>query len=164
VLLQGRLNESSPRWWEGTDGKKVLLWYSRIYQQMQMLFGLPPLVPAGHDTIPLFLQMYEHPGYHADAAILYGTQVENTDLFFGQAELAQKWNDVYAYPHLQYSGFKDALEISRRSSAKIFPPFAGTAVRIGRTGSSQMRSMPGRSAGLKLARLQLRSWLRSRRW
>lgn len=96
VLLQDRLNESSPMWWQGTDGKKVLLWYSRIYQQMQMLFGLPPLFTAGEDTFPLFLQMYEHDGYHANATILYGTQVENTDLFPQQAELAEKWNGIYA--------------------------------------------------------------------
>jgi len=38
VLLQGVCTRSRPLggW---TDGKKILLWYSRIYQQMQMLFG-----------------------------------------------------------------------------------------------------------------------------
>jgi hypothetical protein len=125
VLLQGRLNEASPMWWEGTDGKKVLLWYSRIYQQMQMLFGLPPLLPAGHDTFPLFLQMYEQAGYHANATMLYGTQVENTDLFPQQAELAEKWNSVYAYPHLQYSGFKDALENIKAQFGDTIPTVRG---------------------------------------
>jgi len=28
--------------------------------------------------VPLFLQMYEGPNYHADATIMFGTQVENT--------------------------------------------------------------------------------------
>lgn len=125
VLLQGRLNEVSPMWWQGTDGQKVLLWYSRIYQQMQMLFGLPPLLSAGHDTFPLFLQMYEHPGYHADATIMYGTQVENTDLFPQQAELAEKWNKLYAYPHLQYSGFKDALENIKAQFGDSIPTVRG---------------------------------------
>jgi len=60
--------------------------------------------------LPLFLQLYEHPGYRADATILYGTQVENTDLFPQQAEVAEQWNAIYAYPHLQYSGFHEALE------------------------------------------------------
>jgi alpha-mannosidase len=125
VLLQGRLNEASPMWWEGTDGNKVLLWYSRIYQQMQMLFGLPPLMAAGHDTFPLFLQMYEKNGYRANATILYGTQVENTDLFPQQAELAGKWNDLYAYPHLQYSGFKDALENIKAQFGDNIPTIRG---------------------------------------
>jgi hypothetical protein len=110
VLLQGRLNEDSPAWWVGPDNKRVLLWYSRIYQQMQMLFGLPPVLQAGRDSLPLFLQQYEHPGYHANAAILYGTQVENTDLFPQQAELAKTWNSMYAYPHFEYTGFHEALK------------------------------------------------------
>ena len=110
VLLQGRLNENSPFYWEGPDGQKVILWYSRHYMQMQLLFGLPPKVWAGHDTIPLFLQMYEHPSYRANAAIIFGSQVENTDLFPQQAELAGQWNSVYAYPRMQYSGFYEALK------------------------------------------------------
>lgn len=110
VLLQGRLNENSPAWWVGPDHKRVLLWYSRIYQQMQALFGLPPVLQAGRDSLPLFLQQYEHPGYRANAAILYGTQVENTDLFPQQAELAKTWNSLYAYPHFEYAGFHEALK------------------------------------------------------
>ncbi|MHB8391449.1 MAG: glycoside hydrolase family 38 N-terminal domain-containing protein, partial [Acidobacteriaceae bacterium] len=125
VLLQGRLNEDSPFWWEGPDGQKVLFWYSRIYQQMQALFGLPPLLSAGHDTLPLFLQMYEHPSYRANAAIIFGTQVENTDLFPQQAELAQKWNSVYAYPHLQYSGFHEALQNIAQQFGNNIPTIRG---------------------------------------
>jgi hypothetical protein len=125
VLLQGHLNEDSPFWWEGPDGQKVLFWYSRIYQQMQALFGLPPLLSAGHDTLPLFLQMYEHPTYRANAAIIFGTQVENTDLFPQQAELAQQWNSEYAYPKLQYSGFHDALKNIAQQFGKDIPTISG---------------------------------------
>ena len=120
VLLQGRLNEDSPFWWEGPDGQRVLMWYSRTYGQMAKLFGLPPKLSAGHDTLPLFLQQYEHPGYRAAAAIIFGTQGENSDLFPQQAELVEKWNNMYAFPHLQYSGFKEALEeISGQFGAQI---------------------------------------------
>jgi hypothetical protein len=128
VLLQGRLHEKSPAWWVGPDGKKILLWYSRIYQQMQMLFGLPPVLTAGTETVPLFLQMYEGPNYHADATIMFGTQVENTDLFPQQAELADKWNGKYAYPHMQYAGFSEALgDISKQFGDKI-PTIRGDGV------------------------------------
>ena len=109
VLLLGHLNERSPFWWEGPDGGKVLFWYSRHYEQMEFLFGLPPLTETGEEMLPVFLQMYEHPGYRASAAILFGTQVENTDLFPQQAELAEQWNALYAWPHIQYSGFHDAM-------------------------------------------------------
>ncbi|MEO6966467.1 MAG: glycoside hydrolase family 38 C-terminal domain-containing protein, partial [Acidobacteriaceae bacterium] len=125
VLLQGRLNEDSPFWWQGPDGKKVLLWYSRIYQQMQMLFGLPPILSAGHDTLPLFMQQYERPGYHADAVILYGSQVENTDLFPQQAELAQQWNARYAYPKMEYSGFYDAMKNIQAQFGQNIPTVRG---------------------------------------
>ncbi len=110
VLLQGHLNENTPFWWEGPDGGKVLMWYSRHYMQMQFMFGLPPHTDTGEEVLPLFLQMYQHPTYKADAAILFGTQVENTDLFPQQAELADKWNALYAYPHIVYSGFHEALD------------------------------------------------------
>jgi alpha-mannosidase len=109
VLLQGHLNENSPFWWEGPDGGKVLMWYSRHYMQMQFLFGLPPLTQTGEEVLPLFLEMYQRPSYHASAAILFGTQVENTDLFPQQAALADEWNALYAYPYIEYSGFHDAL-------------------------------------------------------
>ncbi|HTW81173.1 MAG TPA: polysaccharide lyase family protein [Terracidiphilus sp.] len=110
VLLQGHLNENTPFWWEGPDGGRVLMWYSRHYMQMQFLFGLPPLTQTGEEVLPLFLQMYQHPGYRASAVILFGSQVENTDLFPQQAELADEWNALYAYPKIEYSGFHDALE------------------------------------------------------
>ena len=109
VLLQGHLNENTPYWWEGPDGGEVLMWYSRHYMQMQFLFGLPPFTQTGEEVLPLFLQMYQRPGYRANTAIIFGTQVENTDLFPQQAELADQWNALYAYPHIEYSGFHDAL-------------------------------------------------------
>ncbi len=125
VLPQGRLNENSPFWWEGPDGQKVLFWYSRGYSLMMHLFGLPPQLSAVHDTLPLFLQQYEHSGYRANAAILFGTQPENTDLFPQQAELAQQWNSVYAYPKLQYSGFHDALKNIAQQFGKDIPTVSG---------------------------------------
>ena len=105
--------------------RKVLLWYSRIYMQMEMLFGLPPQTGAGRDTLPLFLQQYDHPDYHANAAILFGTQVENTDLFPQQAELADRWNDIYAYPHLQFSGIHEAMDNIKSQFGDAIPTIRG---------------------------------------
>ena len=110
VLIQGRLNENSPFWWVGPDGGKVLFWYGRHYWEGGILFGIPPEVNAGRETIPVFLKTYEHPSYRADAVILFGTQQENTDLFPQQAELAAEWNRKFAYPKMRYSGFYAALK------------------------------------------------------
>lgn len=125
VLMQGRLNENSPFWWEGPDGGKVLMWYSRHYMQMQFLFGLPPLVDAGREMLPIYLQMYERPTYRASAAIIYGTQVENTDLFPQQAALVEQWSHAYAYPKLEYSGFHDALAAIQKQLGDDLPTVRG---------------------------------------
>ena len=125
VLIQGRLNEQSPFWWKAPDGQRVLFWYSRSYLQMTELFGLPPVLAAGKDTIPLFLQQYEHPDYRASAVVIYGTQAENQDLFPEQAELSDKWNAEWAYPRLECSGFHDALETIRQQFGDNIPTFSG---------------------------------------
>ena len=54
ILLQGRLHEKSPFWWEGPDGGRILMWYSRHYHQMRSLFGLPPTLEGGRDSLPSF--------------------------------------------------------------------------------------------------------------
>jgi hypothetical protein len=108
-LLYNRFNEASPQWWEGPDGGRVLTWYSRHYHQMASMFGLPPNVVNGHDSLPRFLQAFDRPDYKPDTVLLFGTQVENTDLFPEQARLANEWNQIYEYPRIQYSGFPEAM-------------------------------------------------------
>jgi hypothetical protein len=125
VLMQGRLNEHSPFWWVAPDGQKILFWYAHPYLQMAYLFGLPPIVAAGEDTVPLFLQQYEHPDYRASAAIIFGTQPENYDLYPEQAVLADKWNSKWAYPRIKYSGFHDALEAVRQQFGDNIPTYSG---------------------------------------
>ena len=110
ILVHSRLNEKSPFWWEGPDGGRILMWYSRSYLQVACLFGLPPHLPAGRDSLPIFLQAYTRPDYKSDAVIVYGTQVENTDLFPQQAAMVGDWNKQYAFPKMQFSGFAEAME------------------------------------------------------
>jgi hypothetical protein len=110
IILFGRINERSPFWWEGPDGGRILTWVSRHYIQVAALFGLPPQISAGRDSLPIFLQAYDRPDYKADAVIVYGTQVENTDLFPQQAALTSEWNEVYAFPKLRFSGFSEAMQ------------------------------------------------------
>jgi alpha-mannosidase len=109
VFPRGHLDENSPFWWEGPDGKKVLFWYAHHYHQMWMLFGLPPLLTAGEQTLPLFLQRFDKPSYKSNSVLVYGSQVENSDLYPEQAQLVQQWNRQFAYPQLKYTGFHEAL-------------------------------------------------------
>jgi hypothetical protein len=110
ILLNSRLDAKSPFWWEGPDGKKILMWYARCYFQVSSLFGLPPFLPAGRDSLPIFLQPFSRPDYKSDAVLLFGTQVENTDLYPQVADLVANWNQQYAYPKMQFSGFAEAME------------------------------------------------------
>ena len=126
ILLFSRLNEKSPFWWEGPDGGRILMWYSWVYSQLAVLFGgLQGEIAAGQESIPVFLQAYSHPEYKSDAVLVYGTQWENTDLFPRQAHLADDWNKIYAYPHLQYSGFAEALGHIARQFGNAIPVVRG---------------------------------------
>ena len=110
LILFGRINERSPFWWEGPDGGRILMWVSRHYIQAASLFGLPPQISAGRDSLPIFLQAYDRPDYKSDGVIVFGTQVENTDLFPQQAALASDWGKAYAFPKLHFSGFSEAMQ------------------------------------------------------
>ncbi len=125
ILLYSRLNEKSPFWWEGPDGARILMWYSRTYLQVTYMFGMPPFLEAGRHSLPIFLQAYSHPGYKSDAVIVYGTQVENTDLFPQQAGMVTEWNKVYAYPRMQFSGFAEPMEHIAKQFGDSIPVVRG---------------------------------------
>lgn len=109
ILLHGRLNETSPFYWEGPDGGRVLMWYSRAYLQMQTLFGSPARTGAVRDALPVFLQAYSRPEYLSNAAIIFGSQLENTSLSKEQAEFPGQWNAEYEWPKLQFASVPEAM-------------------------------------------------------
>lgn len=47
------------------------------------------------------------------------------DLFPQQAQVVEQWNKAYAYPHLQYSGFYDALENIAKQFGNDIPTVSG---------------------------------------
>lgn len=125
LLYYEHWNEKSPFWWEGPDGKRVLFWYSWAYLQTQTVFGLPPELDAIRESLPIFLQAYTRPSYKPDAALMYGTQVENTDLDVKTATFASEWNKRYAYPTLRYATFPDFFHYIEARYAKDLPVFKG---------------------------------------
>jgi alpha-mannosidase len=126
ILLYSRLNEKSPFWWEGPDGGRILMWYSRAYAQLNYLFGgSEGRIASGRESLPRFLQAYSQPTYKADSVLVYGSQVENTDLFPRQSTVAEDWNKVYAYPHLKYSGFSEAMSSIARQFGDSIPVVRG---------------------------------------
>jgi hypothetical protein len=109
TLMLGDLHRRSPFWWEGPDGARVLMWYSRHYHQIGSEFGLPTHVANGYEGLPSFLGVYERPDYTARAVMLHGSQWENTSLYPQQAALVKQWNSLFAYPELRFSGFGEAM-------------------------------------------------------
>lgn len=105
ILLYGRWNTKSPFWWEGPDGSKVLMAYTRQYSQMYFTCGLPPQMANCQQSIPTFLEQFEAPSYKPDTVLMYGSQFENTDLQLGESGFVQKWNAQYAYPKFVITTF-----------------------------------------------------------
>ncbi|HEX4807657.1 MAG TPA: polysaccharide lyase family protein [Bryobacteraceae bacterium] len=125
IFYYDHWNEHSPFWWVGPDGQKVLFWYSRHYMQVQTLFGLPPQLNAIRESLPIYLQAYSHPNYKPDVAMIYGTQVENTDLYPSTATFADDWNKLYAFPKLTYSTFPDFFHYIDKNYSADLPTFKG---------------------------------------
>lgn len=109
ILLLGRWNEKSPFYWEGPDGGRVMMWYSRAYLQLASMFGSPPSLNAVQDALPVFLQAYSRPTYASNSVILFGSQLENTPLVQQQVSLPNEFAKTYAWPRFEFSTFKDAM-------------------------------------------------------
>ena len=125
VMLLGRWNQKSPFYWEGPDGGRVLMWYSRAYLQMHTLFGSPWRMESVRDALPVFLQAYTRPDYLANRALIFGSQLENTPLAKEQAELPRAWNAEYAFPHLEFATVETAMRQIEKEADGKFPVFRG---------------------------------------
>ena len=125
VMLLGRWNEKSPFYWEGPDGGRVLMWYSRAYLQAHTLFGGPWRMEAIRDSLPVFLQAYTRPDYTASTAIIFGTQLENTPLAPEQSEIVSRFNHEYAWPKLEFSTVQSAMKQIESEWKGTIPVFRG---------------------------------------
>jgi hypothetical protein len=124
-MLQGRWNEKSPFYWEGPDGKRVMMWYSRAYLQLHTLFGGPWRMGAIRDALPVYLQAYTRPDYTAKSALIFGSQLENTALAKEQAELVGEYSKQFAYPQLRFATVAEAMsEIDKEFGGKL-PVYRG---------------------------------------
>jgi alpha-mannosidase len=107
IVLIGRWNEKSPFWREGPDGEKVLMANTRQYSQLWFVCDLPPEVGNCRQGLPAFLQQFSAPDYKPDAVLMYGSQLENTDVRLSEPEFLAKWSAAYSYPKFILSTFPD---------------------------------------------------------
>jgi hypothetical protein len=83
--------------------------YSRQYFQLSFVCGVPAQEAACRQSLSTFLQQYESPSYRPDAVLMYGSQIENTDLIPGEPEFVKAWNARYAYPKMILATFPDYM-------------------------------------------------------
>src|ERR1700721_2020597 len=120
VMLLGRWNDKSPFYWEGPDGGRVLMWYSRAYLQAHTLFGSPWRMESVRDALPVFLQAYTRPDFTASTAIIFGTQLENTPLAKEQSEIVGVFSREFAWPRLEFSTVHSGMrQIEREWKGEI---------------------------------------------
>ncbi|HTX39163.1 MAG TPA: polysaccharide lyase family protein [Bryobacteraceae bacterium] len=112
--LYGRWQTRSPFWWQGPDGAKVLMAYTRQYSNLWFICGLPPGEAACRESLPVFFQTFESPGYQPDVVLMFGSQLENTDLIPGEGKFVRGWNATYAWPRLQLATFRDYFELIQK--------------------------------------------------
>lgn len=125
IMLLGRWNEKSPFYWEGPDGGRVLMWYSRAYLQAHTLFGGPWRMESIRDSLPVFLQAYTRPDYTASTAIIFGTQLENTPLAGEQSEIVASFSREYAWPKFEFSTVLSAMQRIEHEWKGDFPVVRG---------------------------------------
>ena len=125
IMLLGRWNEKSPFYWEGPDGGRVLMWYSRAYLQAHTLFGSPWRMESIRDSLPVFLQAYTRPDYTASTAIIFGTQLENTALAKEQSEIVSTFSHEYAWPRFEFSTVHSAMQQIEREWKGEIPVVRG---------------------------------------
>jgi len=125
VMLLGRWNEKSAFYWEGPDGGRVLMWYSRAYLQAHTLFGSPWRIESIRDSLPIFLQAYTRPDYTANTVIVFGTQLENTPLAEDQSQLVSSFSHEYAWPKFKFSTVHSAMRQIECEWKGKFPVFRG---------------------------------------
>ena len=125
IMLQGRWNERSPFYWEGPDGGRVMMWYSRAYLQLHTLFGSPWRMASVRDALPVFLQAYTRPDYTANSAIIFGSQLENTAFAKEQTAIIGEWNKEYAWPRLEFTTAHDAMAHLDQKFAGKLPVIRG---------------------------------------
>ena len=125
ILRLGGLDAKTPFWWEGPDGKKVFMWYTKRYAQMARLFGVKPGIKIGEDALPRFLGFFDKPSYKSNGVIVFGDQHENSYMNPGFASLAGRWDSLFAYPHLQYSGVAEAMSYIKRQFGGDIPVIRG---------------------------------------
>jgi hypothetical protein len=127
LLQNSNLNEESPFYWEGADGRRVLTWFARSYLQFHRLVGNTPSVDLLKQTVAQFLARYRRDNYPVDAVLLYGLYTDNADIGTGDVQILKEWSEAYEYPKIIPATDSDYYEYLSRNFAGKLPVYRGDA-------------------------------------
>ena len=122
-----QLQNQSPCWWEGPDGSRVLMMYAASYAQASA-WGLDQSLATVRSRILVQLKTYEsRPNYPYDAVFLHGAVGDNSTFGARMAEIAQTWNEQYAFPQIILSENAEFFEYIERQYGAKLPVVRGSA-------------------------------------
>lgn len=124
ILLESPLAENSPFYWEGADGRKILVWYARVYGQLLRLLGDQGSPERLRRSLPQFMTRFVRDDYPLDSLLLYGLYGDNMEIRDGEVTLFRDWNQQYAYPRLIASTHAEYFDHVRASGARL-PTYRG---------------------------------------
>jgi len=125
LLQNSNLNEDSPFFWEGPDGRRVLAWFARSYLQLSRLMGRQSSADRLRRGVAQMLARYQRAGYPVDAVLLYGLYTDNADLAGGEAKVLAEWRSQYAYPSIEPATDTDYFRYIHSRFAGKLPVYRG---------------------------------------
>ncbi len=142
--------------------------YTRQYSQLWFVCGLPAREEGCRESLPTLFQTYE--ASLPDTILMFGSQLENTDLIPGEGEFVRHWNAKYAWPHLHLATFRDYFErIDEQYGARLatvrgdFGPYWEDGIGTDAQCAAIYRQTESRAAAVEtlsaLAALQNPTWV-----
>ena len=99
LLINSNLNEISPFWWEGPDGRRLLTFIGRAYHQVGRMAGRNSLSQMARN-LSQALSRYRRADYPLDALYLLGFLGDNNDVRDAGTGIVARWNAAYAFPKI----------------------------------------------------------------
>ena len=131
ILHYSELNEDSPYYWEGMNGERIFMWYSRSYVQLKRLTGpgwggnISSLEYLKR-SVPQFLVRYVRDSYLPDAVMIYGAYVDNAAIPpHGEAPAIEAWNREFEFPKLVVATDADYFNYVEKHFAGRLPVYRG---------------------------------------
>lgn len=120
VLIMNPLDRRSPYWWEGPDGRRVLVWHGRHYYHMAQLLGNPASPETARSNLQRYLEQFDREDYAPDALLLYGLFQDNAPPADGHSAFLLEWQQEYAYPEIVTVRFADYFaDVEKRFGDKL---------------------------------------------